>query len=785
MQKYNIDIVLDAKQAKSTISDIDSSAKSATFTVNKLAAAIGAVITVQSLRSIADAVQRYQEMSERVRMATKSHEEFIHVQQRLQATADGTYRSLAEAQEVFIRTSSSLQTLGYTTNQAIDIVDSMSYAFVRNATASDRAQIAINSFSRALSKGKLDVDGWEMLMVAIPTLADDIAKATGKSTQEIRLLGATGKLSLTELTEGFRLAREENKKLADGMQVNLTDAGVRVTNALTNVFVKLEENTGAVKTFTSAIVGAAEYVNEFVQDEERFNSAMETAGSVAIVLSSIIAGRLVASFVAAARQISITTAATAAATGAMSALRAVLVTMGGPIGIIAGIATAAVALTAFGDSAKKAAPDVDELTSSIEGLKRETLALRELQLQDAIRDLEFIGGAAKASAGQVEFLKKQLEQFPNSAKADEWRRTLIEQEEKAREYREQLEQLKKSLSEVQAAMSSSAATPEAETVNLVNPIQPDKTKKDRASRGDGGEGALYRYKDETDALKAELDIRMATTQIYLDYGLRQQAETMNEEIKQLKGRTEAEIYEVNRRFQYEREARLAQYEAAMADERINDENKLLLKQEYQLQEQMLEQIHQDELFRINEEAIAARAALDEMEKQRRLQTFLSLGNDLLNASQGQSKRMFEIGKKASLASAAIDGVRSALSAWRSGMETPGPYAPLVAAAYTASSLLKTGALINQIRSASYGGSGSLGGGGGVGSASVPTGSVGGQSVSNIPQVQQQKLTLEFIGSDSEVFTLQSIKEAVAKSDEFATIVVTSIDDAKRRGAIDA
>ncbi|MGE1720285.1 tape measure protein [Enterobacter hormaechei] len=49
-------------------------------------------------------VQSYQEMSERLQMATSSQEEFQSVQKRLLNTANDTYRSLSEAQELYITT---------------------------------------------------------------------------------------------------------------------------------------------------------------------------------------------------------------------------------------------------------------------------------------------------------------------------------------------------------------------------------------------------------------------------------------------------------------------------------------------------------------------------------------------------------------------------------------------------------------------------------------------------------------------------------------------------------
>src|SRR5690606_37887286 len=164
------------------------------------------------LRSAAGLVQTYQEMAERVQMATSSQAEFELVQRRLLATANGTYRSLQEAQELYIRTADSLRSMGYSTQQALDVTDSMSFAFVKNATSAERAETAISAFSKSMNTGKVAADQWETITSALPSVINDIAAATGRSAAEIRAMGAAGKLSARALSEGLRKSLDENAK---------------------------------------------------------------------------------------------------------------------------------------------------------------------------------------------------------------------------------------------------------------------------------------------------------------------------------------------------------------------------------------------------------------------------------------------------------------------------------------------------------------------------------------------------------------------------------------------
>lgn len=260
---------------------------------NKLALAIKTVVAATALRSMAGMVQEYQTMSERVQMATASTEEFELVQRRLQATADGTYRALSEAQEIYIQTSSSLRSMGYETEAMLDITDSLSYSFVKSATRTDRARIAMGAFSRSLAKGRVDADAWEMILVSIPDVADQLAASMGKTAQEVRALGASGKLTTRDLTEGLRKALDENKSASDKMATDLIDASVRIKNAITVTLVAMEDQTGALQAVTDGIIKASEALLAFGNDSDAIANLLDVAAIAGASLAAVIAGRIV------------------------------------------------------------------------------------------------------------------------------------------------------------------------------------------------------------------------------------------------------------------------------------------------------------------------------------------------------------------------------------------------------------------------------------------------------------------------------------------------------------
>ncbi|HFJ3282473.1 TPA: tape measure protein [Salmonella enterica subsp. enterica serovar Derby] len=269
----------------------DKSADALNTGLTKLASTLKLVIAAGTLREMARMVQSYQEMSERVQMATSSQEEFQSVQKRLLNTANDTYRSLSEAQELYITTADSLRSMGYSTQQALDVQDSMSFAFVKNATSADRANNAISAFSKSINKGKVEADSWETIIAAIPSVIGDIATASGKTTAEIRALGSAGKLTASQLTEGLKASLDSNASAAKGMSNNLTDAGVRIKTAITEILVSFEGQTSVLQTFTNGLISAADVILEFGRDSESMAGLIDTATIAAKAFALVMAGR--------------------------------------------------------------------------------------------------------------------------------------------------------------------------------------------------------------------------------------------------------------------------------------------------------------------------------------------------------------------------------------------------------------------------------------------------------------------------------------------------------------
>lgn len=126
--------------------------------------------------------------------------------------------------------------------------------------------------------------------------------------------------------------------------------------------------------------------------------------------------------------------------------------------------------------------------------------------------------------------------------------------------------------------------------------------------------------------------------------------------------------------------------------------------------------------------------------------------DLSGLMNTENRKLFKIGQAAAIAQAVVDGWTAATSAWTKGMAIGGPP---VAAAFTAMSLAKTGAMIASIASASIGGS-SGSGSGSSGSAASAAAAV------NTSPTQYANFTIQgdVIGKQTGGALISAINQAV-------------------------
>ncbi|QSX32625.1 tape measure protein [Shewanella avicenniae] len=252
------------KSGKAASTGIDTAATSslkATTQFDGLHKAVLAALGGLSAMALVDKADAWGQMASRVKMATTSVAEYDYVQSRMVASANETYRSINETRESFISMSPILRDLGYGLGQSIDIVDSFSALLVINAASSDKASQAQDALSKSIQSGRIEADAWQSMFGVMPSLLNNLTAVTGKTGSEIRQLGVSGKLSISDLTNALLLSHSQNIEAVKEMPTTVRDALMAINNVWDDYLGRSNEAHGVTAMMSSGLVTLAENFN--------------------------------------------------------------------------------------------------------------------------------------------------------------------------------------------------------------------------------------------------------------------------------------------------------------------------------------------------------------------------------------------------------------------------------------------------------------------------------------------------------------------------------------------
>ncbi|MCU8031773.1 tape measure protein [Shewanella sp. SM73] len=425
---------------------LDTTAKSADVAQHNFAGLYQSAIALAgglTAMAVIDRADEWGQMASRMKMATTSVADYEYAQSRMVASANQTYRSLTETRENFTRMSPILRDLGYNLTQSIDIVDSYSALLVTNAASADKAQQAQDALSQSIQKGKVEADAWQSIFGVMPSILNNLSAATGKTGAEIRLLGTSGKLSITDLTNALLQSHQQNLKAVEDMPTAVRDALTALDNVYSDWIGNSNEALGATATLASGIVVLSENFDTLVDIVGvglavalgRGTAALGThatslianevasyrtrAASVAAAQAELQRATMLRASVISAGQAIVAearltaarqalTVATGTATLATRTLNAALSLAGGPAGLVM---MGAAALAYWAMTADNATQPTDDLSSKVDSLVGSYQKLTDLERQSKVRvlgtEMKVLRDELIATTAEIERLNRE------------------------------------------------------------------------------------------------------------------------------------------------------------------------------------------------------------------------------------------------------------------------------------------------------------------------------------------------------------------------------------------
>ncbi|MET3925933.1 tape measure protein [Devosia sp. 2618] len=242
-------------------------------TVGRAFGVLGIALTTTSIIAMTSA---WTDLNSRVSNAAGGIERGNAVMGRLSEMARRTYSSLTQTAEGYLQNQQALSALGYSTQQQLDLVETLNNALVVGAVRGQRAQSVQDAWSKAMASGSLRGENLNTVIQSGGRLSKALADSMGVSVNELRKLGEQGKIT-TDVMFGVTSQMEILRDEAGRMPATATDGFGLLKDAVTAFVGKADKAVGSSQALAEALISISDAIKN-APDEAWFEKVFKGLG---------------------------------------------------------------------------------------------------------------------------------------------------------------------------------------------------------------------------------------------------------------------------------------------------------------------------------------------------------------------------------------------------------------------------------------------------------------------------------------------------------------------------
>jgi tape measure domain len=260
-------IKVDSRGAKSASADLDrltdasGKAERATDGLSRAWRAAAGVLSAAAVarvtRAYLDAADAAANMSARLRLATKSQEEFTAAQEATFRIAQSAGTELEGVVNLYGRLAQSSAQLGLSQAQVAQLTETVTQAFIVSGATSQEAAGGIRQLTQALAGGTVRAEEFNSIIESSPRIVQALADHFGVSFGEVRKLVNEGKISSEQFAAAMLNASDKIGAEFRQMPLTVSRATQEVRNALMQLVGSADEAAGASAGLAETIAGLA------------------------------------------------------------------------------------------------------------------------------------------------------------------------------------------------------------------------------------------------------------------------------------------------------------------------------------------------------------------------------------------------------------------------------------------------------------------------------------------------------------------------------------------------
>lgn len=246
---------------QNALADINEQLSTVTMTAKGMAGAMAGFFSVSALVSTVDS---WGQNAARIKSALKSVEgdinKYDEIQKRFLEISNRNGKNIEITQELYIGAAMSMKELGYSSEQTIDYIDSLSSSLTANSTSSLKTDSAINALGKSMLVGKVAGDNFKAVMEAMPSLLSSLAREIEKTNggikvteNQVKSMGLKGKISFKMMADAAISSKVANNELADSMDNTVTDGFTRIANSAKKYFGEMNSGIGVTRSMSASL----------------------------------------------------------------------------------------------------------------------------------------------------------------------------------------------------------------------------------------------------------------------------------------------------------------------------------------------------------------------------------------------------------------------------------------------------------------------------------------------------------------------------------------------------
>lgn len=197
-------------------------------------------------------------MSARLRLATRSQEEFNRAHRETYQIAQRTSTELGSVVDLYARMQQSTTELGVSQSDLLQLTETVTQTFQVSGATAQEAAGGLRQLSQAMAGGVLRAEEFNSIVESSPRLVQALADGLGISFGEVRKHVNEGKITSEMLVNALLSQSETIQREFGEMPITVGRATTQLRNAMTRLVGETDEAEGASRDLAEAIVDLAE-----------------------------------------------------------------------------------------------------------------------------------------------------------------------------------------------------------------------------------------------------------------------------------------------------------------------------------------------------------------------------------------------------------------------------------------------------------------------------------------------------------------------------------------------